>query len=511
MAVVLPKGIGDTSSLLKRYSAAKSAADIWRSLHQEAMDYATPQRETFTQHSPGQRKGRFVYDSTAVEGSEQFASRIQGSLVPSWQQWVDLVSGSEIPEEDKQQVDKLLAEATEKMFANLNHSNFDTEITPSFKDLSIGTGAILIEEAEFGSSSAFKFTNVPLAELKLEPSGNPWREQKVAAAKIPQTWPEADIPTELQKILDKDPNKEVNILNGMVRNQENKTWIQVVIWKKQAIFSQEFKTQRLIVFRWSVTPGETYGRGPAIHKLPDIRTANKIVELTLGNAALQMSGLYTGRSDGIFNPHTVRIAPGSIIPVGSNDSSNPTLSPLTPSGNLGIAEGTLEMMQNNIRKAFFSDPLGELTDPVRSATENIIRNQEFLKQSGASIGRLKTELIEPLVSAMVDILKELGQFPEINVNGQEVTIKQVSPLAQSENIEQFQNTQLWMATMAGFLPPEVIAAKVKVEELPSKFQQQLAVDPDLVRTKEETKELAQQVQSAAAQRIQQGGANETGV
>ncbi len=506
----LPNGFS-VESLLKRAKAAESAYGLWRSIHQEAMDYATPQRETFTQHSPGQRKGRFVYDSTAVEGSEQFASRIQGSLVPSWQNWVDLVSGSDVPETEKQEVDKQLKSATDLMFSNLNHSNFDTEITPSFKDLSIGTGAILIEESEFGSSSAFKFSNVPLAELHLEPSGNPWRKQKLPAAKIPQTWPNAEIPDELNKIIDKDPNKEVDILNGMVKDYENGVWVQVVLWKKKLIFTQTFNSQRLIVFRWSVTPGETYGRGPAIHKLPDIRTANKIVELTLGNAAIQMSGMYTGRSDGIFNPHTVRIAPGSIVPVGSNDSSNPTIAPLTPSGNLGIADGLLEMMQNNIRKAFFSDPLGEITDPVRSATENIIRNQEFLKQSGASIGRLKTELIEPLVSAMVDILKELGLFPELSVNGKEVTIKQVSPLAQAENTEKFQNTQLWMATIANFLPPEVIAAKVKVEDLPSKFQQQLGVDPDLIRTEAETKELAQTVQSAATQQIEQGGQGDAGV
>ena len=107
-------------------------------------------------------------------------------------------------------------------------------------------------------------------------------------------------------------------------------------------------------------------------------------EITLGNAALQMTGVFTGRSDGIFNPHTARIAPGSILPVASNDSSNPSLRPLPLSGNLGIADGMLEMMQNNIRKSLFSDPMGELSDPVRSATEQVMRNQEFLKQSALS-------------------------------------------------------------------------------------------------------------------------------
>lgn len=503
----LPKGLGTPEDLLKRQKSATSSYNAWRSLHQEAMDYATPQRETFTQHAEGQRKNRFVYDSTAVEGAEQFSSRIQGSLLPSWQQWANLVAGEEVPKDEQAEVDKSLKGLTDKIFANLNHSNFDTEISPSLKDLSIGTGAILVEEAPFGSASAFRFTNIPLAELHLEKAGGAWRFQKIPCGKIEQTWPEADIPAELQKIIAKDPNQEVDIVNGMVRNPEDdeKPFAQVVMYKKHVVFTQSFKTNRLLVFRWSVTPGETYGRGPAINKLPDIRTANKIVELILGNAALQMSGVYTGRDDGLFNPHTVRIAPGSIIPVGSNDNANPSLRPLTPSGNLGIADGLLEMMQNGIRKAFFSDPLGEITDPVRSATENIIRNQEFLKQSGASIGRLKTELVEPLVNAMVDILKDLGQFPgNLNINGKEITIRQVSPLAQSEKIEEFQNTQLWFSTLANFLPQEVIAAKVKVENLPGTFQKQLGVNPELIRSDAETKQLAKQVQSAAEERIQAG-------
>lgn len=504
----IPKGLGTIEDLIKRSKSAENTFNLWRTIHQEAMDYSTPQRETFTTNAKGQTKGRFVYDSTAVEGAEQFASRIQGSLLPSWQQWADLVAGEDVPKEEEQAVNTALSEATKKIFTNLNHSNFDTEITPALKDLSIGTGAILIEEEVFGANSAFKFTNIPLAELHLEPSGGVWRKQCIAVGKIPKTWPDAKLPKELTEAIEKDPNKEVDILNGMIENKESGQFDQVVLFKKDVLMSQSFDTKRLIVFRWSVTPGETYGRGPAINKLPDIRTANKIVELILGNAALQMTGVYTGRDDGMFNPHTVRIQPGGIIPVGSNDNANPSLRALTPSGNLGIADGLLEMMQNNIRKAFFSDPLGEVTDPVRSATENIIRNQEFLKKSGASIGRLKSELIEPLIAAMVAILKDLGQFPKIAINGKEATIKQISPLAQSENVEKFQNTQLWFSTLAQFLPQEVIAAKVKVENLPAEFSKQLGVDPALIRSDQETRDLAKQVRGAAEQQIAQGGNNE---
>ncbi|MDG1996125.1 MAG: portal protein [Emcibacteraceae bacterium] len=507
-----PKGLGSVDELLKRFKSSGSRFEQWRSLHQEAFDFAAPQRETFTVHAPGQRKNRFVYDSTAVNGLQQFASRIQGSMIPSWQQWMNLVAGDEIPKEQKEAVDKALKDATDTFFSHLNHSNFDTEITPSLLDLGVGTGCILIEENDFDESSALKFTNIPLAELYIEIPArgavkNVWRKQKVTAANIKQTWPNATIPDDLAKIIDKDPMSDQEIINGMLFNADSKKYDQVVLWEKHLIHTQSFDKKRMIVFRWAVTPGEAYGRGPVIQTLPDIRTANKIVEITLGNAALQMTGLYTGRSDGIFNPHTVRIAPGSIIPVASNDNSNPSIRALTPSGNLGIADGMLEMMQNNIRKALFSDPLGELTDPVRSATENVIRNQEFLKQSGASIGRLKSELVEPLVNACVSILVERGKIPELVVDGKEVTIRQLSPLAKAEDTEQFQNTSLWINTLGAILPPEVLALSVKVEELPRIFQEQLGVTPELIRSDVEKKQMsdaAQQVTQAAETGLEQG-------
>ena len=502
----VPKGQESVAQILKRFKGAESSYNAWRSLHQEAMDYCNPNRETFTIQAEGQRKNHFVFDDTAIEGVQQFASRIQSSLMPSWSQWMDLVAGDDIGEKEKPEVDKALAKTTKTFFTNLNHSNFDTEITPALQDLAIGTGAILIEDNTFtATNSALKFTNIPLAELYSDKSRKGfWRKQKVEAINLVSTWPDMDVPEQLKKIIDNDPNKLVEIINGFLINEQTEQYDHLVIWKKELLFTQSFKTQRLIVFRWSVTPGETYGRGPAIKKLPTIRTANKIKEIILGNAALQMSGVYTAKSDGIFNPHTARVAPGGIIPVSSNDNSNPTLRALTPSGNIGIGAELLQIEQNEIRKAFFSSPLGDVTDPVRSATENIMRMQEFLKDSGASIGRLKSELIEPLVAAGIDILKERGKVADIRVDGNEVTINQNSPLAKAEGTEDFQTTQLWISTLAQFIPQEILAAKIKVEDLPKKFQEQLGIDPSLLRSDAETRELGKQIQQAAQKQLEGG-------
>jgi hypothetical protein len=62
---------------------------------------------------------------------------------------------------------------------------------------------------------------------------------------------------------------------------------------KTMLYDQDFATQRFIVFRWHVVPGETFGRGPAMQVLPDVRTLNKMVEFKLSALALAVGGVYT--------------------------------------------------------------------------------------------------------------------------------------------------------------------------------------------------------------------------
>ncbi len=518
--VDVPKGLGDVPSLLKRFGEARKLWELWRSLHQEAFDYSAPERETFYLRSPGQRKNRHIFDSTAVLGLGQFASRIQGSLIPSWQQWMDLESGSNVPEDQKKENDAALEEITKDFFSNLNHSNFSTEITPALSDLGIGTGAIMIEAGNFEADEVFKFTNVPLAELYLEnPYGGPvktvWRHHKVAVGKIMTIWPGAELTQQLKNKAKNEPFSEERLVNGMIYNHDDGKYHHVIICEseKALLFTQSFDTQRLIVFRWHLTPGEVYGRGPIMQVLPDIRTVNKVKEFTLQNAAIQISGVYTGVSDSLFNPHTVRIAPGVIIPVSQNGTQNPTLQALPRSGDIGLGNFIIEDLQNNIKKALFIDQLGDIQDPVRSATEIQIRNQEMLKQAGAQLGRLKTELIEQVVAAGIDIMRGLGKGPDIRIDGKDVSMRQTSPLAKAEDLEDFQNSQVWFSNvqnLAAVAGPEVVIGTVKIENLASYWGEKLGVPSDLGRTDDEKKQFGESAIKMAQLQAEQGGTQPQG-
>ena len=154
------------AALLKRISKAKQRRELWRSLYQEAYEYALPQKETFNLHSPGQSKNRHIYDSTAVKGVKTFSSRMQASMTPPWQQWFDYVAGSDIPKADEDKINQQLESATKIFFSHLNQSDFSNQLNESNQDLAIGTAALMFEQGdELKGEPLFKFTSLPLSQL----------------------------------------------------------------------------------------------------------------------------------------------------------------------------------------------------------------------------------------------------------------------------------------------------------------------------------------------------------
>src|SRR5690606_41850341 len=55
--------------------------------------------------------------------------------------------------------------------------------------------------------------------------------------------------------------------------------------------SGTFERSPFVNFRWLKAPGESYGRSPGMQALPDLKTANKVVELVLKDASIAVTGI----------------------------------------------------------------------------------------------------------------------------------------------------------------------------------------------------------------------------
>jgi hypothetical protein len=501
--------VGD---ILKRYQAAKSRKEMWSGHFEECYEYALPQRESFYEEQVAKKKNDKIFDETAVVGVQEFASRLQAGMVPTFARWADLRSGTEIPPSERLRIDQGLDQITDYIFEILQNSNFNQEVHESFMDLAVGTGALLVEDGD--ANNPIRFKAVPLAHLVLETGPNDdvdsvFRTRWLKAEDIQNAYPKAIIPdTVLQKMnLAKNPVKKCEVLEVVKRDwlkPNEYIWKHCVILKehKALIFEQSLKgdgANPWIVFRWSKAAGEVYGRGPLLNALPAIKTCNLTVELILENAQMSIAGMYQVDDDGVINPDTIQLVPGSIIPRSPGSTG---LTPITPPGNFDVAQLILQDMRQNIKKALYNEQLGDPNKTPATATEITERMADLSRQIGSAFGRLQAEFVNPILRRVIYLLRKQGRIELPMLNNREIKIKPVSPLAQAQNNQDVSIIDRFLDILGARFGPESLNMFVKTDVVAGYIARKLGLPGNIIRTAEEQQQIMAQMQQMAQQQQQ---------
>jgi Bacteriophage head to tail connecting protein. len=453
----------EPEALLERYRAARERRSVWESHWQECYDHALPNGQPFVgTGAPGERRVDRLFDGTAPDAVEQLASSLLSELTPPWSRWFGLVPGPTLSDAERDRVAPMLDRAAGIVQAHFDRSNFAVEIHQAFLDLAtVGTASLLMEEAAPGAPSSLRFTAVPLAEVVLEEGADgrldgTFRRSEPTLAQIERRFPGADIPEEVRKRGTDEPDSRFPLVEAVLPDGVAYRWTVVLdsgLAEPCRLAEGRFAQSPFINFRWLKAPGETYGRSPVMKALPDIKTANKVVELVLKNASVAVTGIWQADDDGVLNPATIRLVPGTIIPKAVGSAG---LTPLANPGRFDVSQLVLDDLRARIRHALLTDRLGPLDQPRMTATEVVERSSEMARLLGATFGRLQAELLTPLLLRAVGILRRRGEIPDITVDGRLVTLQQRSPLAQAQAQRDVQATLRWLET-AQQLGPEALA------------------------------------------------------
>lgn len=526
--------------VLSRSKAAWKIKDNWRSLKTDAYSLALPARNPYrsdvggqSQSRPGEPKMDRVFDSTLMLSTVRFANRLQSDLTPPFMKWGSLVPGPFVPEKAKQQVKALLDDMNTKAFAAIHASNFDTAINEFYLELAVGTGDMMVVEGD--DNRPVRFQCVPNSQMAHEegPWGEIWgwfRRHRLPLRNIEPTWPgKVKLPQGFLDDLNDNPDKVVTLEEATYFDPDDKKYYYDVIVtssegkdrKAKAsgdrIVEEEFEESPWITARWIKLANEVEGRGPVLFALPDAKTLNKLKELILKNASLAISGVWLGRDDGVLNPNTIRITPGTVIQVGSTGGTmGPSLAPLPFVGRFDVSQLVAADLVANIKNIMLDDALPDEAGPVRSATEFIARQRKLQADVGSPFGRLMSELIRPLFQRVLNTLGRRGLIQleagqKVKIDGTFVDIELASPLAQAQNLSEVQTAAQWMALVQGF-GPEAFMLGVKIEDAPEWFAEKMSVDPKLVREKDQRSALQKMAGVLAARQMQaaaEGGGQQT--
>ncbi len=237
-----------------------------------------------------------------------------------------------------------------------------------------------------------------------------------------------------------------------------------------------FAQSPFINFRWLKAPGETYGRSPVMKALPDIKTANKVVELVLKNASIAVTGIWQADDDGVLNPANIKLAPGAIIPKAVGSAG---LTPLQAPGRFDVSQLVLDDLRDRIRKALLADKLGQPNAPRMSATEVLERSADMARVLGATYGRLQSELLTPLITRALAILGRRSEIENIRIDGRVIDLEYKSPLARNQARREAQDTISWLNAVGAMGP----AAEAAIDQAAAVrwLGKAFGVPPELIR------------------------------
>jgi hypothetical protein len=259
----------------------------------------------------------------------------------------------------------------------------------------------------------------------------------------------------------------------------------------------------VIVFRWSKAAGEGWGRGPLFNCLPSMRKCNFAERALLDHTDMALGGIWSMEDDGVINVDTVTLDPGTIIPRAAGSAP---LANVAPAGNFDMAQYMLEQSRMNIRKALFTEQLGNPNKTPMTATEVTQRMAELARAIGSPFCRLIVEAMFPAIARFVRILKDRNLIAMPQVDGKEVALLPTSPLAMAQNFDDIERMERYLASLGALFGQQAMPIMVKMEEVSHLQAGKYQVDTRVLRSKDEMRKIIGQIAASVGQQAQDGQA-----
>jgi hypothetical protein len=480
----------------------------------------------------GDKRTTRLFDSTAIQANHDLASSIHSTLTNPATKWAKFRFSDEALNDDPESV-AWLENANNEFHEALSASNFNNEIARGYKMLpGLGSMILMHDELEMdknGGFSGFNFKAWHLAEVAWSENMRGkvdlvYRKFKFTARQAFEKWGKK-LPEQILAALENSPEKEFDFVHALFARDKkdvrfndaglaapkDRPVASVYIAKQGSEILEEggYYEMPAHIVRWETMPGEVYGRGPGHVSLPDVRTLNRAKELGLHaiNKAINPPLLAEQRS--VLSSLDLR--PGQVSVVKDING----IKEMVSQARFDVTQFAVEDLRQAIRGSFFLDKLflpdrretGEMT-----AFEIATRTQQLQQVIGPTLGRLDTELLNPIVQRGFSMMLRGGAFGELPALMQErggnIEVEYVNALARSQKIEDVTAISQWVQELAllAQVKPEVVD-NINADEVARLVARRRGVPEAAVQDRAQV----EQERQARQQQMQQAQALEAGV
>lgn len=498
-------------TLRRRYNSAKYVADLWIPIMQACFFYAVPFRNRY--YLPGKEfqgtaQNTRVYDTTAVESVTTFVSKLHETMTPPGVQWGYLQVDPDMVDDPDSQVQVLqdyqitLNKYMKQLFRFIHASNFDVVVNENYYDLSIGTSALVINQHT--DEQPFLCTSIPMDKLAIEEAVNgkieswfrTWQNLKIA--ELHTRWPKVQLTPELLSNMTSNPDATVRqIYEGVAYFcNEPKPYCYAVWCDDGVLYNEYLNSSPGIIWRWKKTNNETWGRGPVMEALPSIISLNEMARLELAAGNLNIFKPYMGFSDAVFNPHTFKLAPFTVIPIAPiGTGGQAPLIPLPGTTDLQIGQFTISDLRMQIKALLFAeDPQDGPGIQPQTAYELSLKQQNLAQKIGPLFSRLQQEFLWPAIKRFAWILHSMGKLPFPNLDGTPIRFKYKSPLALVLGQQEIARLTQFVQTLQGIMGPDAAQVYINPKTTPYMIAEALQLNAEYLNKPEDVAKVMQNIQ-----------------
>lgn len=431
--VEMPTPSGVTAEeLLHRLKRLRSLRTNFDAQWQEVKDLIAPDSGDFiTTRSAGEKTNTQIFDMTAALALEQGAAAFETFLTPRTQRWHRLVPTDPHLRESAA-VKEFFELATDVLFQfrNAPRSRFAGQMHEGHKaSLAWGNCNMYVSSLPNGGT-AYRYTHIGNSWMDVDYDGMPdtiFHEYKLSAKAAVARWKDK-APQCARDAIGVNPYQEHCYVHCVYPNPnydpessvpEAMRFVayEVSADSKEILESGGFHELPYMWSRYTVHPGETYGRGPGMLVLPDIKTLQEMKKVFLRSGQKVADPPLLTVDDGALGrgDRRIRLAAGRITPGGLSPSGVPLVAPLMSGARLDLTHEMMQEIQQIIRRAFHVD-LFELLIQDRvemTATEVLERAREKGQLIAPVIGRQQTELLGPMIDREIKIAQRQGKLPPL--------------------------------------------------------------------------------------------------
>lgn len=464
-------------AVIKRADQLKGNRSNWESHWEEVAERVWPSYSTlfeagnYADVSKGEKRTQEQFDSTASIALTRFASAMESMLTPRNGIWHQLNATN--PDLMKMREVRLWFDEVNRLlfkYRYMPNANFASQIHEIYMSLgAFGTGSMFIDDMMVkGRKNGIRYKSMFLGEVFfcVNHQGvvdTVYRRFPMTVRQMIQQFGD-QVPKSIAENADNNPDKNYEVIHCIRPNEEMDSSradfkgmpfrsIYVSVEGRAVLREGGYETFPMPVSRHVTTPGELYGRSPAMQVLPAIKTLNAEKKTVLKQGQRIVDPVLLAYDDGVLDSFSM--APGALNYGGVNEQGRSLIQTL-PTGSLAIANEMMNDERAVINDAFLVTLFQILVDtPQMTATEVMERAREKGALLAPTMGRQQSELLGPMIERELDVLSRQGKLPPmpqvlIEAEG-EYKIEYDSPLSRAQKAESGAGTMRtiqWAAEIA---------------------------------------------------------------